>query len=201
MCALDFNVSLVFESSLYLSHTCTHSPQWCWLGHWHSQEVMWCLQQSSVFSVNPPVEVGRSSQGESDRWPDNSKCLSASPGDAAAAWIVYVNPQITINSSAHYCGGLFSFLNAQSSDAFRHICIRQCHIYSFVSNVLNNTFKRQRKIKETTVSVSFLSIFFCCRFYFSYRWHCILHVFTLSCPSQKGEIILTHWHSLHLPFN
>lgn len=47
---------------------------------------------------------------------------------------------------------------------------------------------------------SFCTLFiciFCCCFYFLYRWQCILHVFTLFCPSQKGEIILTHLDSLH----
>lgn len=126
MCALDYNVSFVFESSLYRSHAYTHSPQWCWLGHRHSQEVMWCFQQSSVFFVNPPLEVGRSRQGEADRWPNNSKCLSVSPGDAAAAWIVCVNPQITINSSAHYLSGSFICLFFPQCPKFR--CV-QTHLY------------------------------------------------------------------------
>lgn len=191
MWALDYNISFVCMSSLYLS-------QWCWLGHWCSQEVMWCLQQSSVSFVNPPAEVRGSTQGEPDRWPNNSECLSVSPGDAAAAWIVCVNPQIALSSSAHYLSVsfiCFFFLDAQSSDAFRHICFRQPRVYSFVSNVVNNTvsalvsFTRQRMIKEKTASALFLSAFFCYCFYFSYGWHCIFHVYTVMPQSERWDHI------------
>lgn len=76
------------------------------------------------------------------------------------------------------------------------ICIRQPRIYSFVSNVVNNTvcalvFTHQSMIKEKSADVLFLSTFCDCTF-FLYLWCCISDVYTLSCPSHQGRIILMY---------
>lgn len=117
---------------------------------------------------------GRTRQaGQTGPLTQQQRVFESVPGDATAAWIICVNPQIALSSGAHYLIVCFicSFLDVQSSDAVRHICFRQPCICSFVSNVVNNAvsasvyFTCQGLIKEKTASVLFLSTFCYC-FYF-----------------------------------
>lgn len=122
------------------------------------------------------------------------------PRDDVNAWITRVNPQIAVSSDAHYLSDsficmsylcLFLFLDAQSSDAL------QTHFYQTASRLflclfcLCLCFSLFCMPGDDQEEDFFLSAFYDC-FYFSYRWHCIFHVYSLSCPKREGEIILMY---------
>lgn len=201
MCALDYNISFVFISSFYLSHTYTYSHTHTplsdvdWATGVPRRYVMWKTEFS--FLCESPSGDRRHQAGRTGLLTQQQRVFEYVPGDAAAARIICVNHQTTLNSGDHYLIVCFIcfFLHVQSSDAFRLICIRQPRSYSCFC-----LFHTQRMIKEKTASLLFLSTFCYC-FYFLYGWCCIFHVYTLPCPSQQRKIILMYWHSLHLAFS
>lgn len=134
MCELDFNISFVFMKPLYLS-------QWCWLGHWCSQEVTWCLQLRSALFVDPPAELRGSTWSEPARWPNNIECLSISPGTmwmrGSLAWIhrsqsAAMLITLVLLLSAWVIFVYFFFLMPKVQMHFRHISIKRPHVCSCV---------------------------------------------------------------------
>lgn len=150
-------------SCICLSHTPLSDVDWA-TGVPKRYVMLRC--PSSVPFVNPPAEVEGGVQDEPDRWPNNSECLNMSLEDAAPSWIICVNPQIKLNSSAHYLTCLFHLFVFFLMSKVQSYLYQTA--YSFVPNVVNNTvsafvcFTHQRMIKEKTASVFFLSTFCYC---------------------------------------
>ncbi len=153
------------DDILYLFYTFTHTHRNTPLGDvdWATgvpwRYVMFAVELS--FLCESPSGGRRRLAGRAGPLTQQQRVFERVPGDAAAAWIIRVNPQNTLDSSAHYLTVCFIcfHLGVQSSYAFRHICISQPRVYSFVSNVVNNTvpalvcFTCQRMIKEKTALV------------------------------------------------
>lgn len=132
----------------WLCDVCSRVQFSLWIPHWR-----WDAAGRAKRTADPTTaSVWVCPQGTLQR-PGSSVWIHKSQSTAALITLVVLS-------------SVCFFLNAQSSDAFRHICIRQRHIYSFVSNFFNNAFTLQRKIKEKTASVPFLSAFFVVAIFF-----------------------------------
>lgn len=199
MCLVANKTSFVCVEPLHLS-------QWCWLGRRRSQEVpAWCLRWSSALFVDPQRSCEGADEATRPADPTALSVWASPPWDGRSiAWIhrsqsaaALITLPLFFYSSVWVmlvCSFLFSFLDAQSSDAL------QTHFYRSLPFVPASVVLWSLCFSWFCMSKEETTLFLLL-FWFSIRVALHLSCRHAALPQREGEILLFYWHSLHLLTN